>query len=277
MKELLMVGEEEAGRQEGGRIRLMAGIAIILVEPKYAENIGAAARVALNWGISRLIVVREAMPEREKMLKMATHNASHIIDALELYPRLEDALAEFSCVVGTTARQGRTRREVGTPGQVAEKVIPFLHNNRVALVFGREDKGLTNEELLLCTMLSTIPTATFSSLNLAQAVAVHCYEIFSQVNAAAGDEQQLLPRLAEERELEEMYRHLDQVLRVIGFHRQADHAYWMRNIRQFLGRLQMRSKEARTIRGICRKFLWHDERGRTCPDSLPDQSGKENL
>ena len=236
----------------------MANLAIVLVEPKYAENIGAAARSAMNMGISQLLVVKDTLPDREKMLKMATHNAAQLIENLALYPTLKEAVAPFAWVVGTTARIGRQRRTISSPRVVASELAPFLEHNRVALVFGREDRGLTNDELKFCNVLSTIPTVDFSSLNLAQAIGIHCYEAYTAVLEVCGRAGgSFAPKQAESHEMEAMYGHVEEMLKTIGFLRQEDHDYWMRTIRQFLGRVGLRSKEARIIRGFCRQFLWY--------------------
>jgi len=237
--------------------QMLDNIAIVLMEPKYPENIGAAARCALNMGISRLIVVHTEVPDREKMLKMATHKAAHLIDALQRHTNLAEALAPFSHVVGTTARQGRKRRIENSPRYMLDTILPLLESNRVALLFGPEHRGLTNEDLKYCQTTVTIPTADFSSLNLAQAVAILCYEIFwgimySDKNLQPG------PKLATSHELEGMYEHVEELLNQVGFLRTDDSSYWIRNIRQFLGRIGLRAKEARIIRGFCRQFLWYD-------------------
>jgi tRNA/rRNA methyltransferase len=218
---------------------MLDNISIILMEPKYPENIGAAARCAMNMGISHLVVVRYEIPDREKMLKMATHKAAHIIEQMELFNGLEEALAPFSHVVGTTARQGRKRKIENSPRHMLDTILPLLENNRVALLFGPEHRGLTNDDLKYCQTTVTIPTADFSSLNLAQAVA--------------------RPKLADSYELEGMYEHVEEMLNRIGFLNTNDSTYWMRNIRHFLGRVSLRAKEARIIRGFCRQFLWYDE------------------
>jgi len=238
--------------------QMLDNITIVLVEPRYPENIGAAARCGLNMGISRLIVVHSEAPDREKMLKMATHKAAHLIDDLERYTNLAEALAPFSHVVGTTARQGRKRRIENSPRYMLDNILPLLKNNRVALLFGPENRGLTNEDLKYCQTTVTIPTADFSSLNLAQAVAILCYEIFWGI-MYSGKDMQPGPKLATSHELEGMYGHVEQLLNQVGFLRTDDSSYWIRNIRQFLGRIGLRAKEARIIRGFCRQFLWYDE------------------
>jgi len=238
---------------------LLDNIAIVLMEPKYPENIGAAARCAMNMGISRLIVVRDEPPDREKMLKMATHKAAHLIDDLYWHQDLAEALAPFSHVVGTTARQGRKRRIENSPRYMLDTILPLLENNQVALLFGPEHRGLTNEDLKYCQTKVTIPTADFASLNLAQAVAILCYEMYWGV-MFAGKVPQSSPKLATIYELEGMYDHVEELLNRIGFLRTNDSSYWIRNIRHFLGRVGLRAKEARIIRGFCRQFLWYEDR-----------------
>ena len=238
--------------------RMLDNIAIVLMEPKYPENIGAAARCALNMGISRLVVVRSEPPDREKMLKMATHKAAHLIADLRLFAGIEEALAPFSYVIGTSARQGRKRRIENSPRHLLGTILPLLENNQVALLFGPENRGLTNEDLKYCQTTVTIPTADFSSLNLAQAVAICTYEIYWGIKYANRTVKPC-PKLASAHELEGMYEHLEKLLHRIGFLRTDDSSYWLRNIRHFLGRVGLRAKEARIIRGFCRQFLWYDD------------------
>ena len=237
---------------------LLDNISIVLMDPKYPENIGAAARCAMNMGISGLIVVCHNAPDREKMLKMATHKAAHLIEDLKYFTSLKEALAPFSHVVGTTARQGRKRPIENSPRYMLDTILPLLMRNQVALLFGPENRGLTNEDLKYCQTKVTIPTADFSSLNLAQAVAILCYELYWGV-MYSGKVMQSSPRLATSRELEGMYEHVEKLLNQIGFLRTDDTSYWIRNIRNFLGRVGLRAKEARIIRGFCRQFLWYDD------------------
>lgn len=234
-------------------------IAIVLMEPKIPENIGAAARVAWNMGLSRLIVVRDSLPDYESMAKMATHKAVHLIDNMELHHSLESALAPFSRVVGTTARRGRQRTLEMGPREVVAEIEEMVYENEVAFLFGPEDRGLTNDDLKFCQMTSAIPTADFSSLNLAQAVAVHCYEIYYGLIQSKKD-MKPAPRLATNFELEGMYTHVEKALVKIDFLKETNHAYWMNNIRKFFNRFRLTSKESNIIRGICRQFLWHQEK-----------------
>ena len=239
---------------------LLSHLAIVLVRPKFAENIGAAARIAHNMGIERLIVVRSEAPDYETMAKLATHKAAPLLQKMPVYDNLAEAIAPFSVIVGTTARHGRQRVLERSPRQIVQQVLDDLPANDVAILFGPEDAGLTNEDLKYCQLLSTIPTAGFSSLNLAQAVAIHCYEFFY---ALAYEPRAIhpQPRLADSREMEGMYAHVEEALVRIDFLQENNHAYWMNNIRQFFNRLRLGKKDAKIIRGICRQFIWHQDTG----------------
>ena len=233
---------------------LLANIAIILVRPKYPGNIGATARIACNMGINRLLVVCDKLPDREPMAQMATHKAAHIIDHLERHDTLEAALAEYSVVIGTTARRGRQRIVEKSPRQMVETILPQLQNNKVALLFGPEDSGLTNDDLRYCQLLSAIPTDDFSSLNLAQAVAIHCYELYYGILQSQKDIVPA-PKTASTFELESMYSYLEKSLTRMDFMGEKSHIYWMNNIRHFFARTKLTSKDTNIMRRVCKKFL----------------------
>lgn len=244
-----MVAEEKQPGTE-------AKTAIILVGPRYPENIGASARIAFNFGIDKLIIVTNERHDKERMLKMATHKAAHLIRNMSIYEDTADAVAPFNFIVATTARQGKQRIPPKGPREVMEEVAPLAMNNNIAIMFGPENTGLTNRDIDFCQFNSTIPTADFSSLNLAQAVAIHCYEL-SQACRSPLEQNSSDSDFANTHQLEGMFNHIEQVLTTTTYLREETTTYWMRNIRQFLGRVKVKKKEASMIRGICRKFLWH--------------------
>ncbi|MEN8257516.1 MAG: RNA methyltransferase [Thermodesulfobacteriota bacterium] len=233
----------------------LSRVQVVLVRPKYGENVGAAARVAHNMGISRLVVVADEMPEQAAMEKMATHHAKGLITDLRLAPTLDRAVANCSWVVGTTARQGRRRFFLENPAQMVEHLLPKLAHNRVALVFGPENQGLSNAELELCNATVTIPTADFSSLNLGQAVGVICYELFSTLMNRKGGSS-VAPSQASSRVLAAMYDNLEETLRAIGYLREADLGQWRHNFSHFFNRIGLRAREVKLINGICKQVQW---------------------
>ena len=229
-------------------------IAIVLNKPRYPENIGAAARAACNMGIERLVVVAPENCDLKRVLTLATHAASRVVEEMGCLESLEEALGSFNCVVGTTARLGGQRLALSTPSQLAQQLIPISQNNHVALLFGPEDRGLTNEELRLCHHLVNIPTARFSSLNLGQAVMVLCYELFK---STAAPPKAHSPRLATRRELDGMYDQVKDILVRINYIQPENPDYWMNKLRHFFTRLQLRAGEVSIIRGICRQIDWY--------------------
>jgi len=240
-----------------GRVNL-DNVAIVLHRPRYPENIGASARVAMNMGISRLLVVDPENWDRERILKMATHAAGDLVESVTIHADLDAALAPFQYVVGTTARTGRKRHTIHQPRQVAQRLVSLSQTNRIALLFGSESKGLENADLSYCHTVITIPTAVFSSLNLAQAVMVICYEVFL---ASIDDPYDPVPRLATHFELEGMYRQLKETLVNISFINRENPDYWMQQIRRSFYRIGIRAREVRMIRGICRQIEWYGSAG----------------
>jgi tRNA/rRNA methyltransferase len=232
-------------------------ITIVLHQPRYSENIGAAARAMRNMGVGQLVIVDPHNFDLYKALKLATHVASDIIEKCSICSNLKEALAPFSFVVGATARIGGQRQVIKTPSKMAQILIPMSIENPIAILFGPEDKGLSNEDIRYCHSLVNIPTAEFSSLNLAQAVMIMCYELFSASRKENGD---FIPRLASRHELDGMYDQLKKLLVKISYINPENPDYWMNKLRHFFTRLQLRAKEVSIIRGICRQVDWYGEK-----------------
>ncbi len=232
-------------------------ITIILVDTLIPENIGAAARAMNNMGIEKMILVNPKRTDRDRMLKSGTIHSEKIIDNIEIINDLKEATGRFGYIVGTTARLGTHRPAMTAPESLAEKLIDVSQNNEVAILFGPEDKGLSNEHLQYCHTITTIPTSEFSSLNIAQAVLIVCYEIFK---ASIIHTDSSIPRLANSFELEGMYDHLNEMLFKIGYLNPQNPDLWMRYVRRFFSRIQLRAREVRLIRGICRQIDWYTDK-----------------
>jgi len=233
-------------------------VAVVLHKPKAPENIGAVARAMKNMGLSRLILVAPVTPDRDRMLKMATAGATDLIENLTIYSDLEEALAPFQFVAGTTARTGGLRRGIITPRELARQCLSLSRRNRIALLFGPENWGLTNTEIRLCHTLVTIPTADLHSLNLAQAVLVLAYELFQAHRDAPPA---FVPRLANSWELETMYAQLRDTLLRINYINHQNPEHWMMSVRRFFNRHGLRASEVQVIKGICRQIAWYVRHG----------------
>nr|HID59588.1 RNA methyltransferase [Desulfobacterales bacterium] len=227
---------------------------VVLVRTRFPENIGSAARCVANMGLGGIIAVSPENPDREKMLKLATHKAAFLIENMDIHNDILEALSGFNYVVGTTSRTGRGYRSpVITPRTLAREIWPIAENNRVALLFGPEDKGLSNREILLCQRLVRIPTASLSSLNLAQAVMILAYELFVSKNEEPETEETKRASIAE---LEGMFDHLKEAFIRIHYIDNENPDYWMMKIRRFFNKRGLNSNEVRLIRGFCRHLLW---------------------
>lgn len=231
-------------------------IAVLLVETQIPENIGAVARAMNNMGLTRLVLVNPTNCDLSRVLKTATGSSIDLVENMEVYDDLLEAMGPYQYVVGTTARLGAHRPAMTNPRRLAGELISISQHNKVAILFGPEDHGLSNEQLRYCHTIATIPTARFSSLNLAQAVMIVCYEIFL---AGSSTPLQSPPRLANKFELEGMYGHLKDVFLKIGFINPQNPEHWMLNIRRFLSRLPLRAREVKVIRGVCRQIDWYTE------------------
>jgi tRNA/rRNA methyltransferase len=253
-------------KREGKKIILRAkkkNISIVLYKPKYAGNIGSVARAAKNMGISNIIVVGKTDFDREEMQQRSTHLASDVLDQIQYFESIDEALGSFNYIVGTTARLGKARGPFIAPRTVAKDIADISQKNKVALLFGPEDTGLANEELRLCHAVVTIPTSReFTSLNLSHAVMILCYEIFTASSAAAKSSD-ATPKLALSCELEGMYGQIKTLLADIGFLNPENPDYWMMHLRRFFSRVGLLSREVGIIRGICRQLEWYAHHKKT--------------
>jgi len=228
--------------------------AVVLHKPKYPGNIGSVARCLKNMGMGRLLVSAAGPFDAEAMKIMSTHFAADLIDGIKYCENLDEALAPFQYIVGTTSRLGSARGPATSPREIAPSLAELSRHNEVALLFGSEDKGLSNSDLKYCHAVVAIPVSErLKSLNLSHAVMIVCYEIF-----LAGTERKkaFTPKLASSQEIEGMYGQLKEVLTEIGFLNPQNPDYWLMHIRRLLARTGLHSREVKIVRGICRQIQW---------------------
>ncbi len=231
-------------------------IRIVLVRPQGQMNIGSVARAMKNGGLKELALVDPAVPPIHPHARLMAAGAHDILEKALVFSHLADALAECTWVIGTTRRQGRRREGLIDPRQMAAEIAEIVQENKIAVVFGPEDRGLTNRDLDLCQRLVTIPAhEEYGSLNLAQAVMIICYEIY----LAGRDKKDISrgKRLAASNELEGMYRHMEEALQRIGFLEQNNPKRMMAVLRRIFSKAQLDSREVRVLRGICRQASWY--------------------
>ena len=230
-----------------------AHVSIILVRPQSPGNIGSVARVMRNMGFNRLVLVApERFPHPEA--RMMASGARSLLDEAEVHDTLATATATCHWLAGTSARQRQYRNLPLTPRQLGDKLPALCQRYRIGLVFGPEDAGLTTAELDACHDLVAIPTAPEApSLNLAQAVAVLCYEISQPRQPAATPP---APPLASVAESEAMYQHLRQAFSVRGFPDEAAVERALSGLRRIFERTGLERRDVRLLRGIARQLGW---------------------
>lgn len=237
--------------------------AIILVDPTLADNVGAVARAMKNMGFPELRIVD---PDgRAPHLAHAAHRmaagSGDVLENARVFDGLHDALSDLQVTVGCTARRGKGRHPLLEPADLPGHLDGLASGTRTGIVFGREDRGLTNPELDLCTLVSTIPTAPeHTSLNLAQAVLLVCYEI-RKGDGRAGRSGAKRSPAATCAETEGLYRHAREVLLRIGFLDPQNPDRILRVLRRILGRAGVDTREVTILRGILRQMDWYAGRG----------------
>ena len=233
----------------------LQNIRIVMVATSHPGNVGAAARAMHNMGISRLALVDPQCPIGDIAYARAS-GANVILDNRETHADLRSAIADCSHVVATTARRRSLPWPELDPREMAEEVFTLDDDRQVALVFGREHSGLSNDELQMCNQMVCIPTnPEFSSLNVASAIQVMCYELFryqSQPYEVPAPSGQHLP--ASSGEFEGYIDHLRQTLDDCGFLNPQQPEMLMQRLRRLYLRSELTRNEIHILRGILSSF-----------------------
>jgi len=235
----------------------LENISIVLVEPQSPGNVGMVCRAMKNMGLSSLKLVNPCPIDHPEALMFAV-SARDLLEKARIFPDLASALADTPLSVATTRRHGKYRQEIFAPKEIVAKLASADSAlNRAALVFGREDSGLTTAEVALCRWQATIPTAAeYGSLNLSQAVLLFCYEIFTGCNPAPD---RPMRELAPGASLETMYAQMEKTLLRIGFLNPENPAHLMMTLRRILARAELDQREVAVMRGMMSQIDWAAE------------------
>ncbi|MET0066031.1 MAG: RNA methyltransferase [Candidatus Thiodiazotropha sp.] len=229
---------------------MLQNIRIVLVDTSHPGNIGAAARAMKNMCLERLVLVSPQHYPDEQATSRAS-GADDVLQQAQVVESLDQALVGCRLVVGTSARPRSVNWPVVSPREAAAKVVEESAGGDVALVFGRERSGLSNEELDRCTFLVHIPTnPDYSSLNLGAAVQVLCYEVYQTLLGGEGLDDIPSRDLATADMLQGFHQHLEQALDDVGFtaHKQSDRL--LRRLRSLFQRARLDKDEVNILRGI---------------------------
>lgn len=230
-------------------------IRVVLVSPLYGGNVGSVCRAMANTGFSELAIASPRSMDLKEARMMAC-GGRDILEQRREYPSLAQAVADCGTVVGATARVGLYRSHSRTPRESAARVLDATRGAPVALVFGREDNGLSNEELALCTDVIQIPSTTeCPSLNLAQAVMICLYEIF--VVSDAFEPTREKSGLASSDLRERMFTMWRDMLMDIGFMKEDKADHMMMGLRRIFSRGAVTEDDMRILMGVARQARWH--------------------
>jgi len=229
---------------------LLGSVKVVLVGTTHPGNIGATARAMKNMGILNLVLVTP----KEFPSDVATYRskaAKDVLEKAEVFDDLESAVSDCELVIGTSARGRTVPWPILNPKKAAEEVSNAALYNNVAIVFGREDRGLTNEELGLCNLHVHIPTdPEYSSLNVAQAVQILVYEIRVALLDNEEERDYWDVELANNEQIERLIDHMDELMQEVEFYDVDNPRKLLIRVRRFFKRSKIDLMEANIFRGL---------------------------
>ncbi|MBO5643461.1 MAG: RNA methyltransferase [Kiritimatiellae bacterium] len=236
-------------------INPLDNIRIVLVGTLYTGNVGSSCRAMANMGIRHL---RLAAPNLQNSWdegeRLAVH-ATDIMNSREEYPSLEEAVKDCVAVVGTTAREGLYRQHSKTPRESAPDLLSLAQTGPVAIVFGREDKGLLNEEIAQCTHLLRIPVSEgYTSINLSQAVLITTYELFTASGTYLPPKEKAPP--APQAQKAQLIKNWSKMLIETGFMKEEQTDHFMQGFQRVFSRGVFSKDDAALMLGVARQVSW---------------------
>lgn len=254
------------------------GVRVVLYEPQDLVNVAATVRAMKNMGVGDLRLVRAAEFDAWRVQGIA-HDTGDVVERLRQHETLEEALEGCVLVAAFTARRRAARWTVITPREAAPRLVDATADGPVAVVFGREDRGLPNEVLDRAQLHVTIPTTAYASLNLAQAVVVGLYEL----HLAAGDatrprrppRKDAPPAAAEE--LERYYADAERALEAIDFFKTRYREHVVRSLRSLVMRSDPNARELSLLRAMAIEVTKKLERVQAAQRAQPSESTTSDL
>lgn len=230
---------------------MLDSINIILSHTSHPGNIGAAARAMKTMGLSKMVLVKpKNFPSFEATVRAS--KADDVLADARVFETMDDALKEFTVVVGCSARSRHLDVPVLTAREMSEKIVTDYQSQTVAVMFGTENAGLTNEELSRCHYHVFIPAnPDYSSLNLASAVQLISYELrVAVLGSSAEDIKKEKVERVTAQQMEGFYQHLEQTLVEIGYHNPQNPKMLMSRLRRIYNRVTPDHSEMQILRGV---------------------------
>ena len=231
-------------------------IQVVLVNPSHPGNIGAVARAMKNMGLHHLVLVApRKFPDPEAQWRAAS--AVDIIDNARVVETLDEAIGDSQFIVGTSARERRISWPVQDARLTAARIVERSVQEKVSILFGREDSGLNNEELRRCNLHCHIPThPDYESLNLSMAVQIVCYEIrMAELEGTlpSNEDSHWENPFATSKDMEYFYQHLEETLVELEFLNPAAPKQLMTRLRRLYSRVRLDDMEVQILRGILKE------------------------
>ncbi len=246
---------EEAGEPDTAALRAgLKNVRVVLVEPSHPGNIGGAARAMKTMGLEDLALVNP-MRYPDPQAEWRAAGAQDVLEAAQVFDSLEAAIADRQWIIGTSTRVRRIPWPLQQAEDAAAALIERLPDQKLAILFGRETSGLTNEELQKCHCHLVIPAnPEYPSLNLAMAVQVVCYELFRQLDSTRLDPREWDRAPATAEQLEGLIEHFEQVLVAADFLDPDNPGQTMTRLRRLLTRVTPDETEVQMLRGMLKQL-----------------------
>jgi TrmH family RNA methyltransferase len=221
---------------------------VILVEPSKPQNLGNIARVMMNFGFENLILINPVIDLSDPEIKIVARRADMIINQAKLFTDLQDVRDSFDFIIGTTAREGgdyNLKRITIPPERLSKEEFSY---NKLAIVFGRESSGLSNEEIRICDLLVTIPThISYPVMNISHAVAIILYYLSREFQGIPQNESK--HRVASFRERQQLENYFEQMITFSGY-RPEKHQVALQAFSNVLSRGYVTGRELTTLMGV---------------------------
>lgn len=239
---------------------ILDNIKIVLVGTLYCGNLGQVCRAMANMGLNDLALAAPNLDDNWEMAEKFAVHAQDLLSGRVVFGSLREAIADCAFVAGATARKGLYRQHVKTPRELAPDLLRLANQGKVAVVFGREDKGLTNDEIACCTHLIRIPVDPgYESLNISQAVLLCAYEFFTATENYLPPVEKSAPAVsARKLQLTGMWR---EMLLEIGFMKADKANHMMQGIQRIFSRGVYSDDDVAIMMGVARQSRWAAKHG----------------
>lgn len=231
----------------------LSNVDIIAIEPQHPGNIGSICRACKNMGITQVVLVNPGPYDVEETYRLGW-GSEDLIKNIIVLPNFDALLSRYHILIGTTNRKKENQVPLYTPTEVIPLITPASQTHRIGIVFGRENNGLTVEELSKCNYQSTIPSAVpYPALNLSQAVLIYAQACFQAALQTQIVDAHALPHngytwsLATKQEEEQMYAHMESTIALLPFKTRKGTDAFVRLFRRVLGRTQLEKRDVRVI------------------------------